>query len=119
MTILVYEEGNVRKANIKDLLEIVKALLLLIPIGKVTSYKEIALMLDVSPRLVGRLMAMNDEAPIVPCHRVIRSNGHIGGYSLEGGVEIKRRLLILEGVKFRNREYVSSEAMVFLKKFYK
>lgn len=118
MTILIWEEERVRKANIKDLLEMAKALLLLIPIGRVTSYKEVALMLDISPRLVGRLMAMNNEAPIIPCHRVVRSDGHFGGYSARKGVEIKRKILMIEGVKFRNKEYVSKEVMLSLREFY-
>lgn len=118
MTILVYEEGELRKAKIQDLLEIVKSLLLLIPMGKVTSYKELALMLNVSPRLIGRLMAMNDDAPIIPCHRVVKSNGHIGGYSMKNGVEIKKKLLKFEGVKFRNDNHISHDSMISLKEFY-
>ena len=43
---------------------------------------------------------MQGYPPIVPCHRVVRSDGSLGGYSAEGGVETKRRLLSAEGVEF-------------------
>jgi len=113
--LLVYENGNVRKAGIIDMLEAAKALLLLIPIGKVTSYKELALALGVNPRLVGKLMKMNDEAPIIPCHRVVRSNGEIGGYSAVGGVDFKRKLLELEGVKFKNKRKINRNSFISLR----
>jgi len=81
------------------LLELAKQLLLLIPPGKVTTYKAIAEILGVHPRVAGMLVKMNNEPIVVPCHRVVRSNGELGGYSL-GGAYFKRRLLELEGVKF-------------------
>lgn len=118
MSILIYENNNLRRADMHDLLEIVKSILLLIPIGKVTTYKEIALMLKINPRLVGKLMSMNDEAPIIPCHRVVRSNGHLGGYSLKNGVKFKKKILLVEGVRFKGEFHVSSESIISLKKLY-
>lgn len=68
-----------------------------IPYGKVISYKEIAKKVGGYSyvRAVGRANGQNPVPIIIPCHRVIESNGRIGGYS--GGVEIKEKLLELEG----------------------
>ncbi|MEN2999170.1 MAG: MGMT family protein [Acidilobaceae archaeon] len=71
------------------------ALLQLIPIGKVTSYGELAKALGISPRVVGRLLSRNPQPIVVPCHRVVRKGGEVGGYAL--GERMKRRLLSLEG----------------------
>ena len=49
-----------------------------------------------SSRAVANACAQNPYAPEVPCHRVIRSNGSLGGYSAEGGIERKRQLLEME-----------------------
>jgi len=100
--LLVYEGGRVRKAGLKDYLDAVKMLLLTIPTGKVVSYKELADALKIPPVLVGKLLSMNDEAPIVPCHRVVNSDGRLGGYSGPGGIDFKSRLLELEGVRVEN-----------------
>ena len=73
--------------------------ILKIPRGSVRSYKEIAIILKKpkSARAVANACGKNPYAPTVPCHRVIRSDGYLGGYSGEGGIEMKRRLLIKEG----------------------
>jgi O-6-methylguanine DNA methyltransferase len=67
-----------------------------IPKGKTMSYKEVA-ELTGSPnayRAVGNILNKNNN-PKIPCHRVIRSNGKIGGYNK--GVKIKKYLLKKEG----------------------
>jgi methylated-DNA-[protein]-cysteine S-methyltransferase len=46
---------------------------------------------------VGRAMATNPVAPVVPCHRVIASDGSLGGFSGTGGLAFKRELLQMEG----------------------
>ena len=69
-----------------------------IPRGEVRSYSQIAAGAG-SPkasRAVGNVLKINPYAPHVPCHRVIASNGSIGGYS--GGIAEKRRLLAEEEV---------------------
>lgn len=68
-----------------------------IPYGKVLSYKEIAGKVggDSFVRAVGRANGQNPVPIIIPCHRVIETNGKIGGYS--GGTGIKEKLLELEG----------------------
>ena len=73
-------------------------LIQLIPKGKVTTYREIAKALNTrSWRAVGNAMAKNQNLLIVPCHRVVRSDGKIGQYAL--GSEKKAELLSSEGIK--------------------
>ncbi len=68
-----------------------------IPYGEVRSYKWIAKRLGSKGyRAVGQALAHNPFPLIIPCHRVIRENKSIGGYS--SGVEIKRKLLEREGI---------------------
>jgi methylated-DNA-[protein]-cysteine S-methyltransferase len=71
--------------------------LLKIPYGKLKTYKEIATKLgnENAMRAVGRANATNHAPIIIPCHRVIASNGRLGGYS--GGISLKEKLLELEG----------------------
>ena len=73
-----------------------------IPRGEVRTYTEIAVQIGHpnSARAVANACGQNPYPPIVPCHRVVRSDGSLGGYSAEGGVETKRRLLSAEGVEF-------------------
>lgn len=68
-----------------------------IPYGEVRSYKWIAEQIDrpKAMRAVGSATGSNPITIIIPCHRVIRSNGNLGGYG--GGLERKRQLLSLEG----------------------
>jgi len=68
-----------------------------IPYGKVLSYKEIAEKVGGLNyvRAVGRANGRNPVPIIIPCHRVIETNGKLGGYS--GGTGIKEKLLELEG----------------------
>ena len=68
-----------------------------IPEGKVTTYKEIARVLNTSARAIGSILSQNENIPEVPCHRVVKSNGKLGGYKL--GRERKEELLKQEGVK--------------------
>lgn len=66
-----------------------------IPFGKMVSYQQIAKALGRGcARSVGTANGANPLPIIVPCHRVIASNGTLGGYS--GGIEIKQQLLDLE-----------------------
>ncbi|HEX7481864.1 MAG TPA: MGMT family protein [Candidatus Bathyarchaeia archaeon] len=62
-----------------------------IPLGYVTSYGAIAKAAGGGPRAVGNIMASNPFAPIVPCHRVVRSDFTLGGYGF--GLKIKIQLL--------------------------
>tara|TARA_Y100001970_G_scaffold70773_1_gene90024 strand:+ start:3857 stop:4132 length:276 start_codon:yes stop_codon:yes gene_type:complete len=73
--------------------------LLKIPKGKVKTYKEVAIAIKMpkSARAVANACGKNPYAPKVPCHRVIRSDGGMGGYSAQGGIETKKKLLKKEG----------------------
>ena len=70
-----------------------------IPKGSVKTYKEIALILNrpKSSRAVANACGKNPYPPKIPCHRVIRSDGYLGGYSGKGGIKTKQKLLISEG----------------------
>ncbi len=70
-----------------------------IPKGSVKTYKEIANILKKpkSARAVANACGKNPCVPTIPCHRVIRSDGYLGGYSGEGGIEMKKKLLVKEG----------------------
>ena len=64
--------------------------------GKVSTYGEIAKKVGTSPRYVGNVCGQNKLLLIIPCHRVIRSDGKLGGFSGRGGIKLKKRLLSLE-----------------------
>lgn len=77
------------------------ALLRKIPKGKVTTYGEIARALNTRAwRAVGTAMAKNRELIVIPCHRVVRSDGAIGQYAM--GPDKKAQLLSSEGVDISN-----------------
>ena len=67
-----------------------------IPYGKTKSYGEIAKIVKTSPRYVGKVCGQNKHLLAIPCHRVIRTDGTMGGFSGTGGLKLKKRLLILE-----------------------
>ena len=70
-----------------------------IPKGCVKTYKEIAVIIGnpKSSRAVANACGKNPYVPTIPCHRVIRSDGKLGGYSGEGGINTKKKLLMSEG----------------------
>tara|TARA_B100000029_G_scaffold398064_1_gene396504 strand:- start:1204 stop:1482 length:279 start_codon:yes stop_codon:yes gene_type:complete len=71
-----------------------------IPIGETRSYKEIAILIGKpnSARAVANACGKNPYPITIPCHRVIKSNGDLGGYSAAGGVR-KKKLLLKQEVK--------------------
>ena len=75
--------------------------LMTIPKGKVITYKQLAIAIKSpnSARAVANACGKNPEAPKIPCHRVIRSDGGLGGYSGRGGIKKKLALLRSEKVK--------------------
>lgn len=88
-------------------------LLCQIPKGKVTSYKEIARKMNSGAyRAVGTLIGKNPNAPKVPCHRVVKSDGGLGGYAF--GIENKIKILQEEGIKISNGK-ISNFKEVFYK----
>lgn len=81
----------------KTFTEKVKEVVAKIPKGKVLTYKEVAKKAgnEKAVRAVGMIMSKNYD-PLVPCHRVIRTDGRVGNYN-RGGESAKRALLIKEG----------------------
>ncbi len=74
-----------------------------IPFGKVISYgglSERVFGTKKYARYIGYAMKKNPLPVIVPCHRVVRSDGAVGGFG--AGSELKKKLLLLEGIKFKN-----------------
>ena len=71
-----------------------------IPRGKVKTYSEVAKSIGkpLAVRAVANAIGKNPLAPQIPCHRVIRSDGSLGGYSGKGGIKTKRLLLKKEGI---------------------
>ena len=71
-----------------------------IPKGTVKTYKQVAIAIKrpKSARAVANACGKNPYAPKIPCHRVIRSDGCLGGYSGRGGIKTKLRLLRSENV---------------------
>ena len=74
--------------------------LMKIPRGKVKTYSQVAKAIGkpLAVRAVANAIGKNPYAPKIPCHRVIRSDGSLGGYSGKGGVKTKRFLLQKEGI---------------------
>jgi methylated-DNA-[protein]-cysteine S-methyltransferase len=72
-----------------------------IPRGETRTYKQIAIKIGKpkAARAVALALKRNPFAPFIPCHRVIRSDGTIGGYSAKGGIKEKIRLLEKEKKK--------------------
>ncbi|MFH1608377.1 MAG: MGMT family protein [archaeon] len=74
-----------------------------VPKGKVTTYKEIAKALNTKAyRAVGNAMNKNPYAPQTPCHRVIKSNGEVGGF--QSGVKNKIKMLKAEGIEIKDNK---------------
>ena len=71
-----------------------------IPRGSVKTYSQVAKDIGkpLAIRAVANAIGKNPYAPKIPCHRVIRSDGSLGGYSGKGGVKTKRFLLQKEGI---------------------
>lgn len=83
-----------------------------VPKGKVTTYRELAHALGTGAyRAVGNAMRMNPHLVKVPCHRVVNSDGRLGGYA--GGLDVKIELLEKEGVKVKDGKIVDFEKVLF------
>lgn len=85
-----------------------------IPQGRVTTYGAIARFLNTKGvRAVGSAVGKNPDAPRVPCHRVVRSDGTIGAYSGSGGRDGKIDLLRKEGIQIENERIADLESVFF------
>ena len=69
-----------------------------IPYGETRTYKDLAIAIGKpdSARAVANACGKNPYPPIIPCHRVIRTDGKLGGYSGKGGIKTKKKLLLEE-----------------------
>ena len=72
-----------------------------IPRGSVRTYSQVAKDIGkpLAIRAVANAIGKNPYAPKIPCHRIIRSDGSLGGYSGKGGIKTKRFLLKKEGIR--------------------
>lgn len=83
-----------------------------VPKGRVTTYKEIARALGTKAyRAVGNAMATNPNAPKVPCHRVVTTDGRVGGYAF--GIKKKIQILHKEGVFFEKGRVKDFKRVMF------
>lgn len=80
-----------------------------IPRGRVSTYGCIAGYIGQpgAARAVGTALATNPFPIVVPCHRVLRSNGHLGGFG--GGLAMKKALLAMEGIEFKSTTDVATK----------
>jgi len=88
-TIKLHIEGSVLQKKIWNKLRNVKY-------GKTKSYGDIAKELGTSPRYVGNVCGQNNHLLVIPCHRIVRSDGTLGGFSGFGGIKLKKKILQLE-----------------------
>ena len=67
-----------------------------IKVGNTTTYGKIAKKFKLSPRHVGKICAQNKLVLLVPCHRVIKTDGGLGGFTSPGGIKLKKKILVFE-----------------------
>ena len=96
---------NIDKKIYKKLLEV--------PKGKITTYGELAKAVGLKngQRAVGKIMNKNPYPVIIPCHRVVKSDGKIGGYAY--GEEIKSDMLTWEGFVIKNGKILDLENKIY------
>ena len=96
---------NIDKKIYKKLLEV--------PRGKITTYGELAKAVGLKngQRAVGKIMNKNPYPVIIPCHRVVKSDGKIGGYAY--GEEIKSDMLTREGIVIKNGKILDLENKIY------
>jgi len=87
--------------------------LLQVPKGKITTYGELAkaVGLQNGQRAIGKIMNKNPYPVIIPCHRVVSSNGTIGGYAF--GQDVKTNMLIKEGIKIHNGKILDFGKIIY------
>jgi methylated-DNA-[protein]-cysteine S-methyltransferase len=87
--------------------------LLRVPRGKVTTYGELAraVGLENGQRVIGQIMNRNPFPAIIPCHRVVKSDGKVGGYYY--GYKVKTKMLSDEGITVKKGKIQDWEKSVF------
>ena len=96
---------NLDKKIYKKLLEV--------PKGKITTYGELAKAVGLKngQRVVGKIMNKNPYPVIIPCHRVIKSDGKVGGYAY--GEDVKSDMLTREGIVIKNGKILDLENKIY------
>ena len=96
---------NLDKKIYKKLLEV--------PEGKITTYGELAKAVGIKngQRAVGRIMNKNPYPVIIPCHRVVKSDGKVGGYAY--GQQVKINMLCKEGIKIKENKILDWEKTIY------
>ena len=96
---------NLDKKIYKKLLEV--------PEGKITTYGELAKAVGIKngQRAVGRIMNKNPYPVIIPCHRVVKSDGKVGGYAY--GQQVKINMLSKEGIKIKEEKILDWENTIY------
>ena len=87
--------------------------LLQVPKGYIVTYGDLAKAVNLQhgQRLIGRIMKNNPFPVIIPCHRVVKSNGDIGGFAF--GTNIKKNLLLNEGIQTNKNKIVDFKKIKF------
>ena len=87
--------------------------LLEVPKGKVTTYGDLAKAIGLKngQRVIGKIMNKNPYPAIIPCHRVIKSDGKIGGYAW--GEKVKAKMLSNEGIKIKNGKILDVKKTIY------
>ncbi len=87
--------------------------LLQVPVGYVTTYGDLAkaIHLKNGQRFVGQTMKKNPFPVIIPCHRVVKSDGTVGGYAY--GTKIKKHMLVEEGLEINNNKISNFKKNLF------
>lgn len=102
--IIEYTQGKRKKFSVKIFIEgsiLQKKIwkqLSNIRYGTTKTYGDIAKALGTSPRYVGNVCGQNNHLLILPCHRVVRTDGKLGGFSALGGTNLKKKLLQIEQI---------------------
>ena len=96
---------NLDKQIYKKLLEV--------PEGKITTYGELAKAVGIKngQRAVGKIMNKNPYPVIIPCHRVVKADGKVGGYAY--GQRVKINMLTKEGIKIKDDKILDWENTVY------
>jgi methylated-DNA-[protein]-cysteine S-methyltransferase len=84
-----------------------------IPKGKISTYKEIAKAIGKpkAVRAVGNACNKNPFSPRIPCHRIVKSNGEVGGFAL--GTKKKKELLKKEGIEIKKGKIIGFKKKLF------
>jgi len=97
-------------AHLPEIYRRVLDFLLKVPVGYVTTYGALADAAGTAPRVVGRVMATNPFAPLIPCHRVVGSDFGLHGYG--GGLEMKWKILQREDRGFKEPTKIKVDGSV-------